>query len=114
MEQIEFKNQVMNDCIIQVVKDFSPYHHVSCVIANLVVEKQEAYGDSFSKSGQIMKILYPEGVPLDKLEDALTVIRIIDKLFRIATKKDAFGESPWKDIVGYALLAAAKSAENRL
>lgn len=74
-------------------------------IAELVEQKQEAYGDSFGKSGHIMRELYPNGISAEKMDDALTIIRIIDKLFRIATKKDAFGESPWKDIMGYALLA---------
>jgi hypothetical protein len=37
----------------------------------------------------------------------LAVTRVIDKLFRVATKKDAFGESPWRDIAGYALLGIA-------
>lgn len=77
-------------------------------IANLVTEKQVAYGDSFGKAGQIIKILYPNGIPLENIDDALTVVRVIDKLFRIATKKDAFGESPWRDIMGYALLSVVK------
>ena len=39
--------------------------------------------------------------------DMLAITRVIDKLFRIATKKDAFGESPWRDICGYAILGIA-------
>lgn len=87
------------------------YHTASIDIASLVIEKQKSYGDSFGKSGQIMKILYPDGIPLEKVDDALTIVRVIDKLFRIATKRDAFGESPWKDIMGYALLASVKDKE---
>jgi hypothetical protein len=34
----------------------------------------------------------------------LAVTRIVDKLFRIATDKDAFGENPFKDIAGYGIL----------
>lgn len=82
-------------------------------IAKLVNEKQAAYGDSFGKSGQIIRILYPDGIPPEKIDDALTVVRVIDKLFRIATQKDAFGESPWHDIMGYALLAVARDIDNR-
>ena len=59
-----------------------------------------------------MEILYPNGISKDKYKDSLAMIRVIDKLFRIATDKDAFGESPWRDIVGYALLAL-KSSENK-
>lgn len=81
---------------------------ISNDLAQLVTEKQDAYGDSFGKSGQVMAILYPNGISVDKMQDALTVVRVIDKLFRIATKKDAFGESPWRDVMGYALLSVAK------
>lgn len=74
-------------------------------IGRLVAEKQKAYGDSFGKSGALLKILYPDGIALDQYDDVLTIARIVDKLFRIATDKDAMGESPWRDINGYSLLA---------
>lgn len=74
-------------------------------VAELVERKQKAYGDSFGKSGDVLRILYPSGIPPEKLDDALVITRIVDKLFRIATDRDALGESPWQDIVGYALLA---------
>jgi hypothetical protein len=38
----------------------------------------------------------------------LCVVRIFDKLKRIATNKDAFGESPYGDIIGYGLLGLHK------
>ena len=91
------------------LSDLNPvFARLGLDIGKLVAEKQVAYGDSFSKAGDIMKVLYPNGISNDQLHDALTVIRVIDKLFRIATKKDAFGESPWRDIVGYGLLSVAK------
>ena len=77
-------------------------------IGALVTEKQAAYGDSFGKSGEIMRLLYPNGIPPQQLDDALCVVRIIDKLSRIATDRDALGESPYRDIAGYALLGAAR------
>lgn len=73
-------------------------------IGKLVASKQEAYGDSFGQSHKILEVLYPDGIKVDQYPDALTIIRIIDKLFRIANKKDAFEENPYKDIVGYGLL----------
>lgn len=81
-------------------------------IGKLVAEKQAAYGDSFGKAGAVMRILYPGGIPADKIDDALCLVRIIDKMFRIATAKDALGESPYRDISGYGMLGAAKD-ENR-
>jgi len=78
-------------------------------IAALVKEKQIAYGDSFGQADKIMKVLYPNGISVEQMGDALVIIRMIDKLFRIANNKDAFGESPYDDIVGYALLGAVKN-----
>ena len=85
------------------------YEKLGAEIGRLVNEKQVAYGDSFGKSGEVMRILYPAGIPPEKVDDALAVVRVVDKLFRIASQKDAFGESPWRDIAGYGLLGAARS-----
>lgn len=85
------------------------YAALGSEIGQLVDEKQKAYGDSFGKSGAVLRILYPDGIPPEKLDDSLTITRIVDKLFRIATDRDALGESPWRDIAGYALLAAKRS-----
>jgi len=77
-------------------------------VGDLVDEKQAAYGDSFGKAGKVMSILYPDGIAPEALDDALTVVRVLDKLFRIATangQNDAMGEDPWRDIVGYGLLS---------
>ena len=76
-------------------------------VGELVQEKNKAYGDSFAKSQEIVKILFPDGVKPEQYRDMLAITRVIDKLFRIATKKDAFGESPWRDICGYAILGIA-------
>jgi hypothetical protein len=71
----------------------------------LVTEKNEAYGDSFRTSGEILKLLYPNGVQPEQYRDMLATVRVLDKLSRIATDKKALGENPWKDILGYAILA---------
>tara|TARA_R100001463_G_scaffold50536_3_gene100867 strand:+ start:1408 stop:1734 length:327 start_codon:yes stop_codon:yes gene_type:complete len=82
-------------------------------IALLVTEKREAYGDSFTKVGEVVSILYPEGIPTDAYQDALAIVRVLDKLVRIANsegKADAMNESPWQDILGYALLSVTRSS----
>lgn len=85
------------------------YSLLALEIGELVEQKQEAYGDSFGKSGAVMRILYPNGIALEQIDDALCVVRILDKLFRIATDRDALGESPYRDIAGYALLGAVRA-----
>ena len=43
--------------------------------------------------------------------DMLAITRVVDKLFRIANKKEAFGENPWQDIAGYGILGTANDLE---
>lgn len=85
------------------------YEEMGRAIGKLVNEKQVAYGDSFGKSGDVLRILYPDGIPPEKIDDALCVTRIVDKLFRVAADRDALGESPYRDIAGYAILGAMKA-----
>lgn len=85
------------------------YIKIAEEIGKLVQEKNEAYGNSFSECHKILSVLYPNGIQPEQYTDALAIIRVIDKLFRIATDKDAFGESPWRDIAGYSLLGIANA-----
>ena len=87
------------------------YSKIGSDIGKLVEEKQVAYGDSFGRAGRVLQELYPNGIVPDDYKDLLTIARILDKLFRIATQKDAFGENPYRDIAGYALLAVGKSTK---
>lgn len=77
-------------------------------IANIVEQKNKSYGDSFNKAGGILKILFPDGINPEQYTDVLSIARIIDKLFRIANNKNAFGENPYEDMVGYALLGSLR------
>ena len=74
-------------------------------IGKLVDEKSKAYGDAVGSTGAILKALYPEGIPVEQYTTAALIIRILDKLKRIATDADAFGEDPFADVAGYALRA---------
>ena len=73
-------------------------------VSNIVSAKQKAYGDSFGKSGECLRQMYPNGIAPEQYDDLLTVARILDKLFRIANNPTAFDENPYQDIVGYGLL----------
>lgn len=86
------------------------YEELGTKIGQLVDEKDAAYGSSFSKSGDFVRLLWPNGCPPENYDDLLTLIRIFDKMMRIATRKNAFGESPYKDMAGYSILGAARDA----
>lgn len=74
----------------------------------LVCEKNKAYGDSIGSSEKIFRLYYPNGIRTDQYGDILLMARILDKLSRIANKKDAFGENAYVDILGYAVRGCIK------
>jgi len=73
-------------------------------IGLLVKEKNAAYGDSFNHSGKIMEFLFPNGIPPEKYTIALALVRILDKIFRLATNPSYNNENCWGDIAGYCIL----------
>ena len=86
-------------------------YELSINLGSLLEDKNKAYGSAFSKSSEVLKILYPNGIQPEQYTDLLLTTRILDKLFRIATDKSAFNEEPWKDIAGYGLLGLFKEQD---
>jgi hypothetical protein len=86
----------------------SDYELAAESIGKLVTEKNKAYGNSFEDAEKFLQLLFPNGIPVESYSDMLCIVRIFDKLKRIATNKDAFGESPYNDIMGYAILGLVK------
>ena len=76
-------------------------------LGKLLAEKNLAYGDAFSKTTQILTLLYPQGIKVQQYKDVHVLVRMLDKMSRIAQDNDPMGESPYKDIAGYAILAQA-------
>lgn len=86
----------------------SAFDRIASEVGALVTEKNRAYGNSFAKTDVFLNILFPEGIRPAQYGDALALVRIFDKMMRIATAKEALGESPYRDIAGYGILGAAK------
>lgn len=79
-------------------------------LSTLVQHKNSIYGDSAGKSAQFLKLLYPDGVPVESYADVLLLVRIFDKQMRIATSPNALAENPYSDIAGYAIMALVENA----
>lgn len=79
---------------------------IATEIGELVERKNAAYGSSFAKAGEFLRLLYPDGLRPEQFTDALLLVRDFDKSMRIATDRDALGESPWADKAGYGILGA--------
>jgi hypothetical protein len=80
------------------------FSRIGTEIGALVEKKNAAYGSSFAVSGEFLGLLYPNGILPEQFGDALLMVRIFDKLKRIATDNDPDGESPFADITGYGIL----------
>lgn len=96
------------------------YESYAKELGALVDSKQEAYGDSFGRAHKVFEELLAEYrygssyiIPKELLPHLLTLTRMVDKLFRVVKNPtgDRMGESPYRDIAGYALLAAAREED---
>lgn len=92
---------------IDTLESGGKYEKAGQKLGRLVDNKQAAYGDAISGVEDILKILYPQGIKPEEYRDLLLIVRIEDKICRIARGvKEAFGESPFRDIAGYGILGA--------
>lgn len=80
------------------------YVEIGKEIGELVQDRNKNYGNSFQQSGEIMRILFPNGIPPEKYTVVLALVRIIDKIFRLATNPNYNGENCWQDMAGYCIL----------
>jgi len=80
------------------------FEKIGTEVGQLVDKKNKAYGNSFFRAGEVLKVLYPDGIKPDQYIDVLCMVRMLDKFFRIATDPNAFNESPREDLIGYSLL----------
>lgn len=76
------------------------YKETALKITGLLEEKNASYGDSIGTSAQAFKLLYPEGIKPEQYGNVLILIRIWDKMKRIAA---GHSEDSWQDIAGYAI-----------
>ena len=60
------------------------YQELGNQVGELVGHKQEAYGDAFNKAGRCLEQLFPDGIKKEQYTDLLCIVRILDKLFRVA------------------------------
>ena len=79
------------------------YGEIGQRIGELVDVKNDAYGNAFHKSGEFLKVLYPNGIKPEQYKDMLAVVRIFDKLMRIANGNQG-DENAYMDIAGYGIL----------
>jgi len=80
------------------------FYDIASELAEMLTNKNRKYGDSYARMAHVLPIFYPDGVPGNHLLDAVFILRIIDKLMRIASAQSDDEEDPVADIAGYAIL----------
>ena len=88
------------------------FEKIAIDLSTILSMKNEAYGNAFDKTTQILTLLYPTGIKVEQFKDVHVLIRMLDKLSRIARDNDPMGESPYMDIAGYSILALARDENN--
>lgn len=99
----------------------SSFVAVATEIGELLVVKDAAYGSAFEKTKEILKILFPNGLPVEAFDDGLTIQRILDKICRLTVlctnpeenKTEERTEDAWKDIAGYAIKALCEQRRKK-
>lgn len=84
------------------------YEEIGTSLGKMLRDKDRAYGRAWLRVSDFLKLLFPKGISPEQYVDALLIVRVFDKLSRIATDKDAFNEDAWKDLAGYAILGASR------
>ncbi len=92
--------------------DREKFKQITTELGDLLAMKNEAYGSAFEKTTEILKLLYPKGITVEQYKDVHVIVRMLDKLSRIARDNDPMGEDPFKDIAGYAILAQVIREKN--
>lgn len=83
-------------------------------------QKDAAYASGYLRGGQCMALFFPNGIPPgeEAMMRAGLIFRTLDKLCREAHlintgAPDAFGENPWADVCGYAILGTALAEQRQ-
>lgn len=73
-------------------------------IGATVEAKSKQYAGTTEVAAGMMLCLFPEGIPTEKMGSALLLVRICDKMGRIAQGDGTGDEDAWGDIAGYGLI----------
>jgi len=79
------------------------YEGLGAHVGAVVDRKNAEYGNSINDTAAFLTALFPQGIPVDAYNDVGLLVRLFDKMKRIANGNQG-EENAWKDLVGYALL----------
>lgn len=79
------------------------FSEIARQIGEIVSSKNKQYGDAINSTSVFLKELYPNGIKPEQYGDLGLIIRIHDKLKRIANGNNG-NEDAYSDLAGYGIL----------
>jgi len=78
-----------------------------------IVEKLESdYGHSLGETKEILKMMYPNGVNQEQLGDVVSIVRMLDEMFKVAridgAVSDENRDEVWKEMIAKAFATVAQ------
>lgn len=110
-EELPAGGRLMTDYLGRITAELAVenYEEGARWLGLMVSAKRRQYGKALERSSACMALLYDEPIQLERIQEAYTVQRVLEKLARIAAG-DEGEESAWLDIAGHALVEAQRRA----
>ncbi len=90
--------------------DENDFKRVSEEIVSSIQSQNSETGNCFVKTPNVLRALFPNGIPAGREAEAMALGRIIDKMFRIANNSDnTKAGNLWCELSAYALNAVKAS-----
>lgn len=89
------------------------WHKLGKQIGDIVADKNAKYGSAYRSSADFLKVLFPNGIPVDRYQEVLLMVRMFDKMQRLATGCGGDTEDPWMDLAGYSMLGVESSQHRK-
>ena len=84
------------------------FENIAKQVVDAVQRGNKETGNCITETTKVIRILFPNGIPSGKEQDEAIIVRILDKMFRIA---NAQGNTSaiWQELTAYALNASKQS-----
>lgn len=91
------------------MEEMGKFEEIGRSRGKLLDSKQKQYGsEAIPAVEEMMKILFPQGIPSEKIGESILISRILEKLCRITFGDGSGDEDAFADIQGYGMIGSAE------
>ena len=94
------------------MEEMGKFEEIGRSRGKLLDSKQKQYGsEAIPAVEEMMKILFPQGIPSEKIGESILISRILEKLCRITFGDGSGDEDAFADIQGYGMIGSAEGKQ---